>query len=279
MVKAYALREGALNEVMLERAFPFLSDGQSHVVALVGGGGKTSLMFALARAFASRGRRTAVTTTTRIFKPSDGSACDSLEECRARWDRGEVATWGRDLSEDGRLDGHGRENIDEHQDIREWDRARPRWDRAQPGKIGALEAEAFAALLDDADVTLVEADGARRMALKAPAAHEPVIPAQADIVIAIAGLDVLGKSVAQACFRPELVAAILGCGLDHALTGEDIAQVLRAERGARKGVGDRAFYTVINKADDAARRAQGAQILRLLGENAVMTWFDEEERA
>ena len=266
MVRAYALREGALNEVMLERAFPFLSDGQSHVIALVGGGGKTSLMFALARAFASRGRRTAVTTTTRIFKPSDGSACDSLEECRARWERGEVAVWARELS-----DGHGRKNIDEHQDIREWD-------RAQPGKIGALEAEAFAALLDNADVTLVEADGARRMALKAPAAHEPVIPARADIVIAIAGLDVLGKSVAQACFRPELVAALLCCGPDHALTGEDIAQVLRAERGARKGVGDRAFYTVINKADDAARRAQGAHILRLLGENAVMTWFDEEER-
>ena len=246
MGKAYWLERGALIEGALEDAFPFLVDGQGHVVALVGGGGKTTLMFALARAFARRGLRTAVTTTTRIFKPADSSACDSLARCRARWDRGEYAVWGRDL---------------------------------ESGKLGALSEEELSALLEGADVTLVEADGARRMALKAPAEHEPVIPDEADIVVGVAGLDVLGKSVAQACFRPELVAALLGCDTGHALTGEDIAKVLRSAFGARKGVGERAFYAVLNKADDASRRAQGAHVLRLLGENAVMTYFSEKERA
>ena len=272
MIRTYTLSAGTLRESALECAFPFLCDGRRHVIALTGGGGKTSLMFALAREFARRERRTAVTTTTRIFRPTDGSACDSLEECRARWDRGEYATWGRDLSDDCEPDGLGRKSMDERQEIR-------RRVRAQPGKMSVLDEPEFDALLAAADVTLVEADGARRMALKAPADHEPVIPARADIVIGVAGLDVLEKPIAQACFRPELVAALLGCGLDHALTGEDVARVLRSERGARKGVGERAYYMVLNKADDAARRAQGEEILRLLGENAVMTRFDEHERA
>ena len=278
MVKTYTLRGGALCEGDLEGAFPFLTDGRRHVIALVGGGGKTSLMFALARSFAERGMRTAATTTTRIFKPSDGSACDSFEECRARWDRGEYATWGRDLpdgrggAQPGKQPGHGCETIDDREDVR-------RWVRAQPGKLGILDEADFARLVGAAEATLVEADGARRMPLKAPAAHEPVIPAQADIVIGVAGLDVLGQSIAEACFRPELVAGLLGCGVDHALTGEDVAKVLLSDAGARKDVGERTFYTVINKADDDARRAQGERILRMLGENAVMTRFDEKDRA
>ena len=45
-----------------------LEDGG--VISLVGGGGKTSLMFALAHELASAGEAVLTTTTTKIFEPS-----------------------------------------------------------------------------------------------------------------------------------------------------------------------------------------------------------------
>ena len=233
-----------MTEGSLDGFFPFLNE-KGHVIALVGAGGKTTLMYELARLFCDRGWRTAVTTTTRILPPAHCPTCHTMEACRARWDRGEYAVWARDL------DG---------------------------GKLGALEAEDFALLRKTADQLLVEADGARRMACKGPAAHEPVIPAGADTVIGVAGLDALGQSIEAACFRPRETAALLGCDVDHILTAADLAAILTSEAGTRKGVGDRAYYAVLNKCDDPERREQGEQVLRRLGEGAVMTAFAPESR-
>ena len=57
---------------------------------------------------------------------------------------------------------------------------------------------------------LIEADGARGKSLKAPAEHEPVIPAFVDLVVPMAGLDVLGETThSEAVHRPKLVAALV----------------------------------------------------------------------
>ena len=40
-------------------------------------------------------------------------------------------------------------------------------------------------------ILLIEADGARRKSFKAPAEHEPVVPEWVDLVVSIAGLDVI----------------------------------------------------------------------------------------
>src|SRR5512140_3030340 len=45
---------------------------------------------------------------------------------------------------------------------------------------------------------LIEADGARQRALKAPAEHEPAIPAFADVVIVVAALSAVGKPLSEA---------------------------------------------------------------------------------
>ena len=245
MDRAYWLKEGAITEGSLDDCFPFLHDGKRHVLALVGAGGKTTLMYALAQRFCRRGYKTAVTTTTRIQWPDHCGVCRALADCRTRWERREYAVFAREL---------------------------------ESGKLGALKAEDLAALLGEADQAVVEADGARRMACKVPAAHEPVIPDEADTVIGVVGLDVLGRSVEEACFRPEEAAALLGCGTDHVLTPGDLATILRSERGTRKNVGDRAYYTVLNKCDDAHRRSMGEQVLRLLDERACMTCFDPASR-
>ena len=116
-------------------------------------------------------------------------------------------------------------------------------------------------------------DGARKMACKAPAAHEPVILPECDLVIGVMGLDVLGGQVDAVCHRPERVCALLGCEGTHRLTAEDMARILLSEQGTRKSVGDRRFAIVLNQCDDDERLAAGMRIAQRLdqgGERQVL---------
>ena len=88
-----------------------------------------------------------------------------------------------------------------------------------------------------ADVVLVEADGAKRLPLKAPAEYEPVIPPCADAVAAVAGMDAVGQAVGAVCHRPERVCALLGAGAEHVLTPEDVALLLAKPPGGAEGCG------------------------------------------
>lgn len=47
------------------------------------------------------------------------------------------------------------------------------------------------ALAQSWDFVLVEADGSRRLPVKAPAVYEPVIPPGTDLVVGVIGLDAL----------------------------------------------------------------------------------------
>ncbi len=209
----------------LSAVFPFVQE-RGHVIALVGAGGKTTLMFSLADLMSSNGMRVSVTTTTHIKKPP---FFDSLRNVNSRWSRGKYAVLGRGTGD---------------------------------GKLEALPTDEYSALCDISDAVLVEADGSRRLPAKAPAAHEPQIPSNADIVIAVQGLSAIGKPLASACHRPDIAADILGTEKEHALTSQDLAILLTSERGGRKGVGDRAFYAVLNQCDSAEQRASVSEELR-----------------
>ena len=77
---AYWLEGGRLASGSPQDAFPFLSE-RGHVVSLIGGGGKTTLMYHLAEVSQGRGLRTAVMTTTKMGRP--GPYCRSMAACRA----------------------------------------------------------------------------------------------------------------------------------------------------------------------------------------------------
>ena len=65
-----------------EQQFPFLAE-KGHVVSLVGGGGKTTLLYAMASHCAQKGWRVLVSTTTHILRPENGSLSgDKLGICR-----------------------------------------------------------------------------------------------------------------------------------------------------------------------------------------------------
>ena len=175
------------------------------VVALVGGGGKTSLMFALAQARRLEGRPTICTTTTKI-RPPEPETCPEL--LLADKPTGAAAPREPGLP-----------------DIREIREAlarsgmvtvarcattvsSPAGDFVKLAGVAAGDVAQLTAAFPDA-LVLVEADGAAMRPLKAPAEHEPVIPAVADLCIAVLGLDALGRPLAEADVHRSAIAARL----------------------------------------------------------------------
>jgi len=239
--RAYWMHEDKMTSGSAQEYFPFF-DGKKHVISLVGGGGKSTLLAYLADCFAARGMRTVVMTTTRMACPAH--VCMSIEDCRACWKKGEYAACGQ---------------------------------RTENGKFRAPEEALLAALLEEADAVIVEADGAHMRACKAPAEHEPVILPESDIVIGVMGAEVLGHAVGEVCHRPQYVCALLECTEDHLLTAQDMARILTSETGTRKNVGTREFFVVINKCDDEKRLENGIAVCEALKEygqeNCVLNSF------
>jgi len=76
-----------------EQQFPFLAE-KSHVVSLVGGGGKTTLLYAMASHCAQKGWRVLVSTTTHILRPENGLWAKTDAEIQELWARGSYAVVG-----------------------------------------------------------------------------------------------------------------------------------------------------------------------------------------
>ena len=208
------------------------------ITALVGGGGKTTLMLRLARELVEGGARVIVTTTTHIFPPEGiptGNPANAQEVSRAL------------LLE-------------------------PLLCLGKPAEGGKLTAPdlSMAMLSQLADYVLVEADGAKRLPLKAPDAHEPVIPRETRLVVAVAGLDGAGKPIREAAFRPALYAALCEKSEQDAATPRDIARVLAHPNGQRKSIPKGArFAVLLNKADDEPLQATAREIAAELEQYAI----------
>ena len=211
--------------------FDFFTDGKKHTICLVGGGGKTTVMYELAAAWAASGRKVLVLTSTHILCPADGSFAADVPAVQNLWQQGRYAVIGTpELS---------------------------------TGKLTAPPQRVYEALQLQADVILCEADGSRHHPCKVPAEYEPVLLPDCDMVLAVAGMDALGNSLQQACQRPQLAAALLGCSTEKIIDAQMLASLLLSEQGTRKNVGARAYYIVLNKCD-LIKAAQQEKMLRLL---------------
>ena len=153
---------------------------------------------------------------------------------------------------------------------------------AENGKL-TLPPQQLLRRMAQADAVFIEADGAKHHPCKVPAAHEPVLLPQSDIVLAVAGLSALGKPLREVCFHYETIhPQFLAAAPDAPLTPAMLAQLLASTQGGRKAVGDREFYAVLNQVDTPELQQQGIQIQQLLrqqGIQCVLTHFKEEERA
>ena len=187
-----------------------LGIGSRELVALVGGGGKSTLMFRLGRDLAARGSRVLLTTTTKM---GPGQMAGAAAVCRST-DVADV---------DRALDGGGPVLLVAAESA-------SKIEGPPPAEVDRLFAEARV------DHLLAEADGARGRPLKAPAAHEPVIPAHSTVVVVAMGIDAVGRTVAEAAHRPAEVMALTGLGSGHVLRPEDCAAVVGHPDGGLRGV-------------------------------------------
>ena len=222
--------------------------GRPELVAFVGGGGKTSLMFALAAALPGR---VVMTTTTRIFAAQTKHATAVVHE-------DDLAPLGDALAAHGRCLVVGRVEGDKALGV-------------DPGLPGRLLARG------DVDYVLVEADGSRMRPIKAPADHEPVIPPDTTLLVPMAGMDALEGTIEEVGHRPERIREIRNYELGirnevwpsivgGRLTAAGLARVLAHPQGGLKGVPAGAqVIPFLNKADTAERleRAQEAAALLL----------------
>ena len=225
--------------------FDFVTDGKKHNICLVGGGGKTTVMYELAAAWAASGRKVLVLTSTHILRPADGSFAADVPAVQNLWQQGRYAGIGTP--------------------------------EPATGKLTAPPQGLYNELQPQADEILCEADGSRHHPCKVPAAHEPVLLPDCDMVLAVAGMDALGYSLAQACQRPQLAAELLGCSLDSVIDEQMLSALLLSEQGARKNVGARAYYIVLNKCDllKATQQEKLRQQLLAAGMDEHRIWFRE----
>lgn len=192
------------------------------MTAVIGAGGKTTLVRALAEELAgdgpqvdsfsatsqcselaagpaeSRSARVIVATSTKMFAPDWCPVLldDSLDEVRSALMESPIVCVGTIHKPTGKL--------------------------SAPSIL-------FPELANLAEYVLVEADGAKTLPLKAHADHEPVIPDCACRVVCVAGVDGVGKPISQACHRSETFARLAGVSPDATVTPEAVAAVLNAE--------------------------------------------------
>ncbi len=211
------------------------------MVSLVGAGGKTSLMYRLARELTGAGGTVLTTTTTKILRPTSdqspsfllaGSVSEIIDRAGPMLTENRHITAAAGEKTLGKLMGYAPETID-----------------------ALHRAPLFSWII-------VEADGASRMPLKAPADHEPVIPLSSEWVIGVAGLDAVGKPAEPPfVFRPEKFAEVTGVHPGETVTEASVARVMTHPHGILKGAPETAKRVVfLNKADDPVRVDTGRKI-------------------
>jgi probable selenium-dependent hydroxylase accessory protein YqeC len=216
------------------------------VISLVGAGGKTALLFRLARELSGQNAAVLTTTTTKIYLPTRRQSSVVIEDERVeavlkqakaflRHHR-HISSGSRSLPFRHKLKGFPPEVID---DI--WQSGTFRW-------------------------IIVEADGAAGRPIKAPADHEPVIPKCTKWVVGVVGLQAIGKPlISRWAFRPQLVSQITGLAEGAILTESAIADLLINRNGILKDAPAEAIrLAFLNQADSQDRLESGRKIAQML---------------
>ena len=113
---------------------------------------------------------------------------------------------------------------------------------------------------------LIEADGAKQRALKAPAEYEPVIPKGVDRVVVLAGLSALGKPLdVNIVHRLEIFSEVTGLKEKGIIQAADLVTLLGSIKGGLKGIPDHCMKILfLNQADNQILLSEGGWIARRL---------------
>ena len=219
------------------------------VVAFIGAGGKTTAMYRVAAELAAQRRKAIVTTTTKIFPPDRPDVALVLEK------KGGGAAAAR------AAEALGRSRI-----VAVAARA------LADGKLEGLTPDLIAGLREIPGVAaiLVEADGSARRPFKAPGAHEPVIPMETTLVVAVVGADALGQPLsADLVHRPELAAQQAGIRMGDPISPDVVARVLLGPPNLRGKPPGARLAALITQVRTPAVRDAAQRLARLLFEGGA----------
>jgi probable selenium-dependent hydroxylase accessory protein YqeC len=224
------------------------------VVSIVGAGGKTSLMYRLAKDLAHTGAPVLTTTTTKIYKPDKSQSTCLIVS-----------------SDTNQLLREATEALKRHTHI-----------TAAPAKTVTKQRKltGFPPMVVDRIAAagvfrwiLVEADGAAGHHLKIPAPHEPVIPQSSNWVVGLIGLKSVGKPLtAKWVFRLNRYAAVTGLNPGQTITPASVATSLSAAKGILQGHPlDAKCIAFLNMADHRSRLTYARQIVWHLKKSSQTT--------
>ena len=216
------------------------------LVSIIGAGGKTSLMFALAHTLAKRGYNVLTTTSTKIFVPGTHQSPNLILTPDIKAFKTRMA----------RLHSHPT-HVTAGMGI---DKKR--------GKLLGFTPEFLDKIhqLNRFDYIFVEADGSRQKPVKASADHEPVLPAATTHLFHVSGLDALGCPLtSDHVHRPELMAKLLGFEPGRTLDPKSMARIIEREMGkALTRISPVECRVLLNKADRLENPAHAQSVARRL---------------
>ena len=224
------------------------------ITAIIGSGGKSTLLKTLGLELMRAGVRVLLCTTTHMFPvagvPWDGS---SRRLDAAPWKPGASHVPGCTCEA---CAGLARGSICQAGVL-----------DPETGKLSA-PAEPLGELAQRFNYVLAEADGSKRLPLKAHATWEPVIPSGTANIVWIVGASGLGKPINEAVHRPELFCKRCGCEPTDIATPERVAQVLNAEMQALRLD---AVHVILNQVDALSDPTMADRFEAALGRPVVAT--------
>jgi len=184
-------------------------------VALVGGGGKTRLMFTLAEELRQARKRVITSTTTKIWhRQASDSTHVGLVQSHPNW-RDELS---------GVLKTHGHGFLGDS--------------LLESGKVRGIDPTLADELYQgmEVDYLIVEADGSAGRPVKVPAEHEPVIPRSTTKTVAVLGLEALGQQLSpEIVFRIDLFCNLAEIEESDRLTAPVLSRLFLRPDGLFKG--------------------------------------------
>jgi len=230
-------------------------------VSFVGAGGKTSLLLHLARDLAASGEPVLLTTTTHLADP-----------------RGEAGAPDRVVlvpELEGPPDSGAPVAAPEPAPGVTLLVSRP---ADEPGNLKGIHPARVAELRAAWRLVLVEADGSRRLPVKAPEAWEPVVPEGTGVVVGVVGLDALGWPMDErTVHRPERFAAVTGCAPGEPIGWAHLVALARHPDGLFKGARGRRVV-LLNKVDESPYLPSPGQLAALGADLALLSGEDAEGR-
>ena len=162
------------------------------LTAVIGSGGKTSLLRVLAQELSHRGT-VLLATTTHIMRPDWCPFAATAAELCEGFAHSPIVCAGSYNPE------------------------------------GKLTAPDFPGWQYAADFVLVEADGSKRLPAKAHETWEPVLPPERTRTVCVLGASAFGQPIRQAAHRPAIYARLAGAPWSASITPEMAARVICAE--------------------------------------------------